>query len=309
MNYQNDLNENQYQAVTTEAQHVRVIAGAGSGKTRVLTYRIAYLIDELHVEPWQILAITFTNKVANEMKSRVVKMLPQAEHDLTIKTFHSFAAYFLRHEISILGFPASFSILDEEDQTKLVKDIAAELGFKRGDKIVGETLSYIGTMKLQEKYPDDINIIKPRFENERTCLEIYQRYEEEKYKNFALDFDDLLLQTNYILENYPDIRSKWQKRISHILIDEFQDTNDVEYKMIKYLKKPSTSLYVVGDPDQTIYTWRGANQNIILELNKTYFDMITIVLDRNYRSTQAILNSANKLIAYNKLRVTKNLYT
>ena len=309
MNYQNDLNENQYNAVTTEAQHVRVIAGAGSGKTRVLTYRIAYLIDEMQVEPWKILAITFTNKVANEMKTRVVKMLPQAEHDLTIKTFHSFAAYFLRNEISILGFPSSFSILDEEDQTKLIKDIAAELGFKRGDKIVGETLSYIGTMKLQEKYPDDINIIKPRFENEKTCLEIYQRYEEEKYKNLALDFDDLLLQTNYILENYPEIRLKWQKRISHILIDEFQDTNDVEYKMVKFLKKPDTSLYVVGDPDQTIYTWRGANQNIILDLNKTYLDMITIVLDRNYRSTQAILNAANKLIAYNKLRVTKNLYT
>ena len=309
MNYQNDLNENQYNAVTTEAQHVRVIAGAGSGKTRVLTYRISYLISELGVEPWKILAITFTNKVANEMKNRVLNMIPQASKDLSIKTFHSFAAFFLRHEISILGFPASFTILDEEDQTKLVKDIAAEMGFKRGDKIVGITLSYIGKQKLLEKYPDDISIVKPAFEDEKTCLEIYQRYEEEKYKNFALDFDDLLLLTNRILEDYPDIRTKWQNRIDHILIDEFQDTNDVEYKMVKYLKKPETSLYVVGDPDQTIYTWRGANQNIILDLNKRYYDMITIVLDRNYRSTQAILNAANKLIAHNKLRVTKNLYT
>lgn len=309
MNYQNDLNENQYNAVTTEAQHVRVIAGAGSGKTRVLTYRISYLISELGVEPWKILAITFTNKVANEMKNRVLNMIPQASKDLSIKTFHSFAAFFLRHEISILGFPASFTILDEEDQTKLVKDIAAEMGFKRGDKIVGIALSYIGKQKLLEKYPDDINIVKPAFEDEKTCLEIYQRYEEEKYKNFALDFDDLLLLTNRILEDYPDIRTKWQNRINHILIDEFQDTNDVEYKMVKYLKKPETSLYVVGDPDQTIYTWRGANQNIILDLNKRYYDMITIVLDRNYRSTQAILNAANKLIAHNKLRVTKNLYT
>ncbi|MBP5574127.1 MAG: UvrD-helicase domain-containing protein [Bacilli bacterium] len=309
MNYQNDLNENQYNAVTTEAQHVRVIAGAGSGKTRVLTYRISYLISEMGVEPWKILAITFTNKVANEMKNRVINMIPEAAKDLSIKTFHSFAAFFLRHEISILGFPASFTILDEEDQTKLVKDIAAEMGFKRGDKIVGLTLSYIGKQKLLEKYPDDINVVKPAFEDEKTCLEIYQRYEEEKYKNFALDFDDLLLQTNRILEDYPDIRTKWQNRIDHILIDEFQDTNDVEYKMVKFLKKPEASLYVVGDPDQTIYTWRGANQNIILDLNKKYYDMITIVLDRNYRSTQAILNSANKLIAHNKLRVTKNLYT
>ncbi len=309
MNYQNDLNENQYNAVTTEAQHVRVIAGAGSGKTRVLTYRISYLISELGVDPWKILAITFTNKVANEMKSRVLKMIPEASNDLTIRTFHSFAAFFLRHEISILGFPASFTILDEEDQTKLVKDIAAEMGFKRGDKIVGLTLGYIGKQKLLEKYPDDITIVKPAFEDEKTCLEIYQRYEEEKYKNYALDFDDLLLLTNRILEDYPDIRTKWQNKIDHILIDEFQDTNDVEYKMVKFLKKPEASLYVVGDPDQTIYTWRGANQNIILDLNKKYYDMITIVLDRNYRSTQAILNAANKLIAHNKLRVTKNLYT
>ena len=309
MNYQNDLNENQYNAVTSEAQHVRVIAGAGSGKTRVLTYRISYLISEFGVEPWKILAITFTNKVANEMKNRVIKMIPEASHDLSIKTFHSFAAFFLRHEISVLGFPSSFTILDEEDQTKLVKDIAAEMGFKRGDKIVANTLSYIGRQKLLEKYPDDIHIVKPAFEDEKTCLEIYTRYEEEKYKNYSLDFDDLLLLTNRILGDYPDIRIKWQNRIDHILIDEFQDTNDVEYKMVNYLKKPSASLYVVGDPDQTIYTWRGANQNIILDLNKRFVDMITIVLDRNYRSTQAILNSANKLIAHNKLRVTKNLYT
>ena len=309
MNYKNDLNENQYNAVTTEAQHVRVIAGAGSGKTRVLTYRISYLISELGVEPWKILAITFTNKVANEMKTRVLRMVPEASKDLSIKTFHSFAAFFLRHEISVLGFPTSFTIIDEEDQTKLVKDIAAEMGFKRGDKIVGVTLDYIGKQKLFERYPDDINIVKPAFEDEKTCLEIYHRYEEEKFKNLSLDFDDLLLLTNRILEDYPDIRIKWQNRFDHILIDEFQDTNDIEYKMINYLKKPTTSLYVVGDPDQTIYTWRGANQKIILELNKRYYDMITIVLDRNYRSTQAILNSANKLIAYNKLRVTKNLYT
>ena len=309
MNYQNDLNENQLNAVTTEAQHVRVIAGAGSGKTRVLTYRIAYLIDEMGVAPWKILAITFTNKVANEMKTRVAKMLPALSQDLTIRTFHSFAAFFLRHEISVIGFPSSFTILDEEDQTKLVKDIAATMGFKRGDKIVGRALAYIGKQKLLSRYPDDIKIVKPTFEDEKTCLEIYQTYEEEKYKNYSLDFDDLLLQTNYILENYPDIRIKWQEKISHILIDEVQDTNDVEYKMVNFLKKPSTSLYVVGDPDQTIYTWRGANQNIILDLNKRYVDMITIVLDRNYRSTQTILNAANKLIAHNKLRVTKNLYT
>ena len=309
MNYEKELNERQLEAVTSPAQYLRVIAGAGSGKTRVLTYRIAYLLSEVGVVPWSILAITFTNKVAQEMRSRVIKMINNDEKDLTIKTFHSFAAMFLRREISVLNFPSSFSILDEEDQTKLVKDIAAEMGYKRGDKIVAKAINYIGSMKLQEKYPDDIKIIKPRFEDEKNCLEIYTRYEEEKDRVLSLDFDDLLLKTNFILENYPDIRMKWQRRYDHVLIDEFQDTNNVEYKLVKLLHKPSTCLYVVGDPDQTIYTWRGANQDIILHLDDDFPYMETVVLDRNYRSTQNILDSANKLIAFNKLRVKKDLYT
>lgn len=309
MNYKSELNERQYEAVTSEAQHLRIVAGAGSGKTRVLTYRIAYLLSEKYVEPWSILAITFTNKVAAEMRTRVIKMINNDFKDLTIKTFHSFAALFLRKEIHNIGFPTSFTILDEEDQTKLVKDIAAEMGYKRGDKIVGKAISYIGSCKLQEKYPEDVKIIKPRFEDERTCLEIYTRYEEEKNRVLSLDFDDLLLKANYILENFPEVRAKWQYRFSHILIDEFQDTNNVEYKLIKLLIKPDTNLYVVGDPDQTIYTWRGANQDIILHLEDDFPRMETVILDRNYRSTQNILDSANKLIAYNKLRVKKDLYT
>lgn len=308
MNYQNELNEKQYEAVTTSSPYVRIVAGAGSGKTRVLTYRIAYLISDMDVLPWSILAITFTNKVANEMKNRVVKMIPNCEKDLTIKTFHSFCAYFLRKEIDILGFPHSFTILDEEDQTKLMKDIAQEMGFKKGDKIVGRALWYVSANKLKNKYPEDIQIVNPTFEDERTCLEMYTRYEEEKNKAYCLDFDDLLLKTIFILENYVDIRNKWQSRYSHILIDEFQDTNDIEYRLVCLLKKPSTGLYIVGDPDQTIYTWRGANQNIILDIDKK-FQMETIILDRNYRSTQNILNSANKLISHNKLRVKKDLYT
>ena len=309
MNFEQELNEKQYEAVTTSFPNVRVIAGAGSGKTRVLTYRIAYLISELGVMPWKILAITFTNKVANEMKNRIIKMIPECEKDLTIKTFHSFAAMFLRREIPVINFPSTFTILDEEDQTKLIKDIVSDLGFRRSDKIVGKAISYIGSNKLHERYPEDIVILKEMFEDEKLCLDIYTRYEEEKSRQLALDFDDLLLKTNYILENFPMIRAKWQDRIDHILVDEFQDTNDVEYKLIKLLSKPMTCHYVVGDPDQTIYTWRGANQDIILNLQKDYLDMETIILNRNYRSTAKILNSANKLIAHNKLRVKKDLYT
>ena len=309
MDYEKELNEKQYEAVSSTYRHLRIIAGAGSGKTRVLTYRIAYLIDEIGVDPWKVLAITFTNKVANEMKQRVIKMVPSALSALTIRTFHSFAAFFLRHEISVLGYPASFSIMDEDDQKKLVKDIAASMNYKKGDKIVGQTLNYIGFCKLNEKYPDDIKIVKPRFEEESECLEIYKRYEEEKEKMFCLDFDDLLLKANEILENYPDIKMRWQNKIDHILIDEFQDTNNTQYKLLRNLMREDTYLYVVGDPDQTIYTWRGANHKIILDLDKHFPDIQTIILNRNYRSTQNILDSANKLIAYNKMRIHKDLYT
>ena len=309
MNFEKELNEKQYEAVSTDLIHVRVIAGAGSGKTRVLTYRIAYLISELGVDPTQILAITFTNKVANEMRERVIKLVPGSARSLSIKTFHSFAAFFLRHEADVIGYPRSFTILDEEDQTKMIKDAAQSMGFKKSDPLVKKAISYIGSKKLKGLYPDEIKVENEFFSGEKDCLEIYRLYEEQKTKIYAFDFDDLLLKANYILENYMDIRTKWQNRYSHILIDEFQDTNDTEYKMISLLMKPSTSLYVVGDPDQTIYTWRGANQGIILNVNKEYSDAETVVLDRNYRSTQTILNSANKLIANNKLRIPKDLYT
>ena len=303
------LNDQQLLAVESTSQHLRVIAGAGSGKTRVLTYRISYLISQCGVAPWKILAITFTNKVANEMKNRVIKICPDSERDLTIKTFHSFAAYFLRQEIDCLGYPSNFTILDEEDQTKIIKDIASEHGYKKSDPIVKKTINYIGYNKLHEKYPGDIKIIHESFEDEKLCLEFYEEYEQIKLRQYALDFDDLLLKTNEILEANPMVKIKWRKRIDNILIDEFQDTNNTEYKMIKHLLKPEASLYVVGDPDQTIYTWRGANQDIILNLKDDYPDLETVVLNQNYRSTQNILDSANKLIANNKYRVPKDLFT
>ena len=309
MDFKNELNEKQYEAVSTPHIHVRVVAGAGSGKTRVLTYRIAYLLSEMKVDPWNILPITFTNKVAGKMKDRVTKLVPEASKHLTIKTFHSFAAYFLRQEITVLGYPSSFTIIDEEDQLKLIKDIASEMGLKKTDPLVKKSIAYIGNKKLKEQYPEDIKIDHELFEGEKTCLEIYSRYEEAKDRMLSLDFDDLLLKTNIILENYPDIRMKWRNRYDHILVDEFQDTNDTEYKLLNLLKRPNCSLYVVGDPDQTIYTWRGANQKIILDLQERFPDIETIILDRNYRSTQTILDSANKLIAHNKMRVKKDLYT
>ena len=302
------LNPKQLEAVESPYQYLRIVAGAGSGKTRVLTYRISYLISQLNVKPWEILAITFTNKVAAEMKKRVVDIVGESKY-LTIRTFHSFAAMFLRSEIQAIDFPTNFTILDEEDQTKLVKDLVANRGYRKSDPLVKKVLNYIGYQKQKEKYPADITIQYERFPDEKLCLAIYEEYEEYKNLHFALDFDDLLLRTNQILSSFPGIRAKWQDKFSHILVDEFQDTNDTEYKMLTMLMKPSTSLYVVGDPDQTIYTWRGANQEIIVDLNKKYPDLETIILNQNYRSTQNILDSANKLISNNKFRVPKDLFT
>lgn len=309
MDFKSELNEKQYEAVSTKDQFVRIVAGAGSGKTRVLTYRIAYLLDQEMISPYEILAFTFTNKVAKEMKERVFKLIGPDAKNVMIKTFHSFAAYFLRNEIEVLNFPRSFTILDEEDQLKIIKDAASELGYKKSDEIVKKSIKYIANKKLKEQFPDEITLKFESFPGEKDCLEIYSKYEIQKQKSYCLDFDDLLLYTNIILERFPKIREKYQDRFSTILIDEFQDTNDVEYRMIKFLMNSRTNLYVVGDPDQTIYTFRGANQDIILKLNKTFPNINTIILDRNYRSTQNILDKANSLISHNKFRVKKDLYT
>ena len=309
MDYTSLLNENQYKAVSTTSKYTRIVAGAGSGKTRVLTYRISYLISEMGVDPSSIVAIAFTNKVAAEMKERALSLLKGMGGGLSVSTFHSYCAKFLRKEIDVLGFPNNFTIIDEEDQTKMIKDLAVEEGFKRNDDIVKHTLGFIAYYKCKGLYPDDIVLDRFASENDKRALKFFLKYEERKDQMLSLDFDDLLLRTIQILKDYPDIQEKWQKRISNILIDEFQDTNDVQYALVKLLMNNDTSLYVVGDPDQTIYTWRGANQNIILEFNRNFPLAETIVLDRNYRSTKSILGAANKLISHNKKRVPKDLYT
>ena len=309
MDYKNLLNENQYKAVSTNKQYVRIVAGAGSGKTRVLTYRLSYLISNYHADPYSIIAIAFTNKVAQEMKTRALKLLDGYAPGLTVSTFHSFCARFLRSEISSLNFPSNFTILDEEDSETLIKNIGVDLGYKKNDDFVKYAISFIGNSKCKGLYPDDIPLRSLYSEREKIALKIFKLYEEKKDATLCLDFDDLLLKTILILKEYQNIRNKWQSRIKHILVDEFQDTNDVQYKLIKLLMNEDTSLYVVGDPDQTIYTWRGANQDIILNFVRDFPSAETIILDRNYRSTKTILDCSNKLIQNNKKRVAKNLYT
>ncbi|MFZ9138993.1 MAG: ATP-dependent helicase, partial [Bacilli bacterium] len=308
MNIQSQLNDKQWQAVSTLSQYVRIIAGAGSGKTRVLTFRIAHLINEHHVYPEKILAITFTNKVAREMLQRTSQLVPNLGSRLKIMTYHSFAARFLRREIHHLGYPSAFTILDDDDQEKLVKSIAEEKGFRRGDEIVKQALRYIAEQKSQGLLPNQIRIEYERFPTEKLCLAFYESYEQKMRAMANLDFDDLLMKAIEILEKFPEVKVKWQGYFSHILVDEFQDTNDVQYHLLRLLMNINTNLYVVGDPDQTIYSWRGANPKIILDLTQS-FTIETIILNQNYRSTKPILDLANRLIDHNQHRVKKDLFT
>ena len=312
MDYESLLNDRQFAAIKTNSQFVRIIAGAGSGKTRVLTYRISYLISNFHVDPSRILAITFTNKAAQEMGDRASKLVHELLGEyppLHISTFHSFCSRFLRIEHEAFGYPSSFTIYDEDDQKRLVRNAAAEFGHKKGDEVVKKAFEYIRKKKAKGLYPYDITIKFETFKDEKECLKIYTRYEEMKTSFCALDFDDLLLKTIWILDTQPDIQEKWSHRFDHILVDEFQDTNDVQYALIKQLMNKNTSLYVVGDPDQTIYTWRNANMKIIMDFEKNFPNVETVILNENYRSTKTILNAANLLIAKNRNRVPKDLFS
>jgi DNA helicase-2/ATP-dependent DNA helicase PcrA len=312
MDYASLLNERQLAAVKTDSQYVRIVAGAGSGKTRVLTYRISYLISDKHVDPSRILAIAFTNKVAQEMNDRATKLLKDLlgyAPFIRISTFHSFCSHFLRVECKAIDYPSGFTIYDEDDQLRLIKNCAVGLGHKKSDDIVKLAAQYIRSKKTDGLYPENIAVRKDAFEEEKECLKIYLLYEQKKTASYALDFDDLLLKTIEVLEKDPAIRERWSHRYDHILVDEFQDTNDIQYRLMKLLICENTSVYVVGDPDQTIYTWRGANQKIIMDFEKEFPQTETIILNQNYRSTKTILAAANKLISHNKKRVPKDLFS
>ena len=303
-----NLNQKQYSAVTSANKYIRVIAGAGSGKTRVLTNRISYLIES-GVSPRNILAITFTNKASNEMKQRVIDALDGMIHSPLIATFHSFCVRFLKEEIESIGYPRDFNIIDEEDKTKLVKEILKDLNIDKNYIDHKEMINYISYLKTNF-YNSDF-VTNHVFDRERqdTKNRIFKTYQTRLEKMKCLDFDDLLVKTYQILVRYEDIKIKWQNRYKFILVDEFQDTNDIQFDLIKLIVGKDNSLFVVGDPDQTIYTWRGANLKIIMDFESLYPNAQTIVLDENYRSKQKILNLSNALIKNNKQRVSKDLIT
>lgn len=309
MDYMNILNKEQYKAVTTNSQYVRVNAGAGSGKTRVLASRIAFLIDQFGISEHSILAITFTNKVAKEMKERVCKMLEKENTYVSISTFHSFCVRVLRENISVLeeGYNSRFTIIDDEDQEKIIKEIIKESNVSKEYFPPKKVLGYICTQKSEGHEPSDLENSASFSYESKIYLELYKLYDEYLHKHQYLDFDDLLMKAVKILYHHKDIRAKWQRRFQYILVDEFQDTNDIQYDLLRLLCSPETSLFVVGDPDQTIYTWRGANVNLILNFDKDFPNTEDIVLFQNYRSTKSILHSANKLITNNVNRLKKDL--
>lgn len=301
-----NLNDRQLQAVTTKSQYVRVIAGAGSGKTRVLTTRILYLIDQWGIPSENILAITFTNKAAKEMKDRIEKMVDDNGNSSFISTIHSFCLYFLRREIKVLDYPSNFSVIDADDQKLIIKEAIKQYDIENTKGEINNILNYISNNKAAGI---DCLAALDMANNDKYTMyaKAYQYYMDRCKQQYYLDFDDLLLFTNRILKTKSQIKEKWQKKYQFILVDEFQDIDNVQYELISHLASATSYVYVVGDPDQTIYSWRGANINIILDFDKKFKNAETIILNQNYRSTQNILNGANSLISYNKNRVKKDL--
>ncbi|WP_026389572.1 ATP-dependent helicase [[Acholeplasma] multilocale] len=305
------LNPQQLKAVTTTKQPLRIIAGAGSGKTKVITTKIAYLIQEEKIAPWKILAMTFTNKAAREMKERVEKITGQMDAKPFISTFHAWCSRVLREEFTLVGLQKGFLILDQSDQRSFIKKIVKELDLATEEnkrKIEKQIMNRISNWKNMFMTPEDAASDAYSLD-ERNAVRVYKIYEQRLNEANSVDFNDLQMKVHQLFNQNPEVVEKWRNRYDYVMVDEFQDTNDVQFDLIKFLTKGKTNLTVVGDPDQTIYSWRGARVNIIMNFHEAYKDAVSIVLNENYRSTQQILDLANDFIDHNKNREKKNIYT
>lgn len=315
----NSFNDKQYEAITApDDVPLMVIAGAGSGKTAVLTYRAVYLLNEKNYVSDRILGFTFTNKAANEMKERITKVIPNKSFKY-IGTFHSLCLRILREDIKELeigSINSNFSVIDEDDQTSILKEIYKLNNFDKQILNFKVCLSWISKLKSDDIYDANeiyewLSFLDNTYDG-KTKKDIfataYDSYIKFLHDGNLLDFDDLIKYAKKVLQ-FDHIRSKWQNRFDYILVDEFQDTNIDQYQIIKLLSKNFKNIFAVGDPDQMIYSWRGAQENIFDVFRKDFSDSLTIVLEKNYRSTKNILNIANSLIQKNKNRIKKNLYT
>ncbi|HHX52146.1 MAG TPA: UvrD-helicase domain-containing protein [Erysipelothrix sp.] len=309
MEIYDSLNPQQQKAVFSKAKYIRVIAGAGSGKTRVLTLRMVHLIQDLNVRPYKICALTFTNKASLEMKDRLKLYIGEGGSGVWLSTIHSLCVRILREDINALDYPRNFTILDATDQRTVLKEAYREFNFDVKEISLNSAIDYISNMKGAEvsvkrayemAYKSDLDLKKAK---------LYEYYDNRLKKMYGLDFDDLLLFTVRLFKKHSAILQKWQQRHDHLLVDEFQDIDHLQYTLITQLVGTQNSLYVVGDPDQTIYTWRGADVNIILDFTKQFKPNETVYLTQNYRSTSNILKGANALISHNKYREEKDLFT
>ena len=303
-----NMNKEQSEAVRTTEGPLLIMAGAGSGKTRVLTHRIAYLLDEKDVSPYNILAITFTNKAAKEMKERVEQLVGEEAQVIWMSTFHSMCVRILRRDADRIGIERNFTIIDPTDQKSVIKDV---LKNENIDSKRFEPRMFIGAisnLKNELKTPDDAQKEANDFHSQMVAT-VYKGYQRQLSRNEALDFDDLIMTTIHLFERVPDALECYQNKFQYIHVDEYQDTNKAQYTLIKLLAKKFKNLCVVGDSDQSIYGWRGADIQNILSFEEDYPKAKTIFLEQNYRSTKNILNAANEVIKNNSERKPKGLWT
>lgn len=313
MNYISDqllsgLNKMRQEAVKTTDGPLLIMAGAGSGKTRVLTHRIAYLMAEKRVAPWNILAITFTNKAAREMKERVESILGPGADDIWISTFHSMCVRILRRDIDRIGINRNFSILDTSDQLSVIKGILKERNIDPKKFDPRSILGSISSAKNELIAPEEYEKTAGGF-FEQVVSDVYKDYQKKLRKNQSLDFDDLIMTTIVLFDRVPEVLEYYQRKFQYIHVDEYQDTNRAQYLLVKKMARRFQNICVVGDSDQSIYRWRGADIANILSFEKDYPNASVILLEQNYRSTKRILNAANEVIQNNSNRKPKNLWT
>ena len=309
MSIYDSLNDMQQKAVFQTEGPVLILAGAGSGKTRVLTHRIAYLIEEMGVNPWNIMAITFTNKAAAEMRERVDNLVGFGSESIWVSTFHSTCVRFLRRYIDKLGYDNNFSIYDTDDQKSVMKEVCKKLDIDTKIYKERNLLSAISRAKNEMILPDEFELNAGGDYGQKKVAEVYREYQKRLKNNNALDFDDLLVKTVELLQTAPEVLEYYQERFKYIMVDEYQDTNTVQFKFISLLASKYRNLCVVGDDDQSIYKFRGANIRNIWDFEKVYSEAVVIKLEQNYRSTQNILDAANNVIRNNSERKSKTLWT
>lgn len=309
LDLKNLLNKEQFEGATTIDGQVLILAGAGSGKTRVLTHRIAHMVEDLNIAPYNILAITFTNKAAKEMKDRVRALIGESAENMWISTFHSTCVRILRREIDKIGYKSSFTIYDSSDQKTLIKECMKTININEKDITEQEIMSKIGKAKDRMQSARSYKLENESNFRENKIADVYEMYQKRLKENNALDFDDLIFKTVEIFKNNPETLEFYQRKFKYIMVDEYQDTNGAQYELVKLLASKYKNICVVGDDDQCIYQWRGADIKNILDFEKDYPNAKVIKLEQNYRSKGNILNAANVVIVNNANRKSKILRT